>query len=72
MIAITILLTALISLVLGAAPAKLARRRVRQQDLGWGLGLWLATWVFALCAYLSLIHISRVCGGWPGAAPSWL
>ena len=51
MIAITILLTALISLVLGAAPAKLARRRVRQQDLGWGLGLWLATWVFALCAY---------------------
>ena len=51
MIAITILLTALISLVLGAAPAKLACRRVRQCDLGWAAGLWLATWVFALCAY---------------------
>ena len=60
MIAITILLTALISLVWGAAPAKLARRRVRQQDLGGGLGLGLATWVFALCAY----HRPGLTGRW--------
>lgn len=51
MLALTLLLTAAVSLVLGAAPAKIARRRIRQQDLGWALGLWLATWVFALCAY---------------------
>ncbi len=73
MLVLTVALTALIALALGAAPAKLARRRVRQQDLGWGLGLWLATWVFALCAYhrpgltvgfdaFRLVAITALCG----------
>ena len=51
MLVLTVVLTAVVALALGLAPAKLARRRVRQCDLGWAAGLWLATWVFALCAY---------------------
>ena len=51
MLVLTVALTAVVALALGLAPAKLARRRIRQCDLGWAAGLWLATWVFALCAY---------------------
>ena len=51
MLVLTVVLTAVVALALGLAPAKVARRRVRQCDLGWAAGLWLATWVFALCAY---------------------
>ena len=73
MLVLTVALTAVVSLLLGVAPAKLARRRVRQQDLGWAVGLWLATWVFALCAYhrpglttgfdaFRLVAITALCG----------
>lgn len=73
MLVLTVALTAVVSLALGMAPAKLARRRVRQRDLNWSLGLWLATWVFALCAYhrpglavgfdtFRLIAITALCG----------
>ena len=48
MLVLTVALTAVVSLLFGVTPAKLARRRVRQQDLAWAVGLWLATWVFAL------------------------
>ena len=51
MLVLTVVLTAVVALALGLAPAKVARRRVRQCDLGWAAGLWLATWVFAMCAY---------------------
>ena len=51
MLVLTVVLTAVVALALGLAPAKVTRRRVRQCDLGWAAGLWLATWVFALCAY---------------------
>ena len=51
MLVLTVVLTAVVALALGLATAKVARRRVRQCDLGWAAGLWLATWVFALCAY---------------------
>ena len=51
MLVLTVVLTAVVALALGLAPAKVVRRRVRQCDLGWAAGLWLATWVFALCAY---------------------
>lgn len=73
MLVLTVALTAVVSLLLGVAPAKLARRRVRQQDLAWAVGLWLATWVFALCAYhrpglttgfdaFRLVAITALCG----------
>ena len=73
MLVLTVALTAAVSLLFGVAPAKLARRRVRQQDLAWAVGLWLATWVFALCAYhrpglttgfdaFRLVAITALCG----------
>ena len=73
MLVLTVVLTAVVALALGLAPAKVARRCVRQCDLGWAAGLWLATWVFALCAYhrpgltvgfdaFRLVAITALCG----------
>lgn len=51
MIFFAILLTMGLSLVFGLLPAGIARRQVRRGDLGWSAGMWLAVWVFSLCAY---------------------
>ena len=50
-IIITLLLTVLVSGIFGAVPAVVSRRRVSRRDAAWAAGLWLAVWVFALCAY---------------------
>ena len=50
-IIITLLLTVLVSCIFGAVPAVVSRRRVSRRDVAWAAGLWLAVWVFALCAY---------------------
>ena len=50
-IIITLLLTVLVSGIFGAVPAAVSRRRVSRRDAAWAAGLWLAVWVFALCAY---------------------
>ena len=50
-IIITLLLTVLVSGIFGAVPAVVSHRRVSRRDAAWGAGLWLAVWVFALCAY---------------------
>ena len=49
-IIITLLLTVLVSGIFGAVPAVVSRRRVSRRDAAWAAGLWLAVWVFALCA----------------------
>lgn len=51
MIVVTIFLTAVLAFVFGALPAALTRRAVRRRDLAWAAGLWLAVWLFCLCAY---------------------
>lgn len=51
MIFFAILLTMGLSLVFGLLPAGVARRRVQGRDLSWMVGLWLAVWLFSLCAY---------------------
>ena len=48
---ITIFLTALVSALFGLLPGKLQRRSVIKQDIVWAVGLWLATWLFAVFAY---------------------
>lgn len=48
---ITIFLTALVSALFGLLPGKLQRRSVARQDIVWAVGLWLATWLFAVFAY---------------------
>ena len=48
---ITIFLTALVSALFGLLPGKLQRRSVIKQDIVWAIGLWLATWLFAVFAY---------------------
>ena len=50
-IIITLLLTVLVSGIFGAVPAVVSHRRVSRRDAAWAAGLWLAVWVFALCAY---------------------
>lgn len=50
-IIIALLLTVLVSGIFGAVPAVVSRRRVSRRDAAWAAGLWLAVWVFALCAY---------------------
>ena len=50
-IIITLLLTVLVSGIFGAVPAVVSPRRVSRRDAAWAAGLWLAVWVFALCAY---------------------
>jgi len=51
MIVVTIFLTAVLAFMFGALPAALTRRAVRRRDLTWAAGLWLAVWLFCLCAY---------------------
>ena len=43
--------TAFLAGIAGAAPAWLTRRKACRRDLVWGAGLWLAVWLFCLCAY---------------------
>ena len=50
-IIIALLLTVLVSGIFGAVPAVVSHRRVSRRDAAWAAGLWLAVWVFALCAY---------------------
>ena len=50
-IIIALLLTVLVCGIFGAVPAVVSRRRVSRRDAAWAAGLWLAVWVFALCAY---------------------
>lgn len=51
MIVVALLVTAVLAFVFGALPAALTRRAVRRRDLAWAAGLWLAVWLFCLCAY---------------------
>ena len=51
MIIAALLTTALMALLFGLLPAGLAGRQIRGRDLGWTIGLWLAVWLFALCAF---------------------
>ena len=48
---ITIFLTALVSALFLLLPGQLLRRSVIKQDIVWAVGLWLATWLFAVFAY---------------------
>lgn len=43
--------TALLAGAAGVAPAWLAHRKACRRDLVWAVGLWLAVWLFCLCAY---------------------
>ncbi len=76
MLILTVLLTALVCAFFGAVPAFLGRRKVSRRDFAWAAGLWLAVWVFALCAYhrpgltvgfnaFRLVAITALCG-WAG------
>lgn len=51
MIGLALVTTALAAVIFGLLPAVPGRRAVRLCDAGWAAGLWLATWVFCLCAY---------------------
>lgn len=48
---IALVLTALLSAFFGLLPGKIQRRSVAKQDIVWAVGLWLATWLFAVFAY---------------------
>ena len=48
---LAVILTAFLSVLFGLLPAKILRRGVTRRDAAWGLGLWAAVWVFAVCAY---------------------
>lgn len=51
MIIAALLVTALLALIFGLVPAAITRRSVRRQDYAWAVALWLAVWLFSLCAY---------------------
>ena len=51
MVVLALIITALVSLLAGLAPARLGRRGVCRRDFGWAAALWLGTWLFSLCAY---------------------
>ena len=51
MIGLALVTTALAAVIFGLLPAVPGHRAVRLCDAGWAAGLWLATWVFCLCAY---------------------
>ena len=76
MLIFTLVLTALVSVFFGGAPAFFARRKADRRDALWAAGLWLATWLFAVCAYhrpsltvgfdaFRLVAVTAVCG-WAG------
>lgn len=51
MIIVALLLTAVVALVFGLLPGAVTRRSMQVRDLVWGAGMWLAVWLFSLCAY---------------------
>ena len=51
MVVLALIITALVSLLAGLAPARLGRRAVCRRDAAWAAVLWLGTWAFSLCAY---------------------
>lgn len=76
MIVLAVITTALLSAIFGLLPAVATHRAARPRDLGWAAGLWVATWLFCLCAYhrpglttgfdaFRLLAVTALCG-WMG------